>query len=288
MTIIIILLLLLCLILGLLLLIKNIKDKDAESINISEYIDLPNFKTMDEFNSSPWKKYYELVYGDLSKMTNPPNVSDLQVLYVNYLKEALNVNINPKNFESLCPINENDIYSNMSGTNDIPNTIWLYKIPPYKALENNTWVEVTHCTDPEVLDAETVGSWFYYAPGSGIYFNLGNNTKAYDDHADAVLEILGKDCEDTECVNYFPDLFTAAAKPPFNYTSLQFLNHSDMRCGNTAIEIVDLNPKAVGKYPCSSEILDKDWNSRYKGGYNASNDCKCDNTKICMSCNSTT
>jgi hypothetical protein len=284
MTIIIILLLLLILILCLLLLIKNINDQDEDSINISEYIELPNFKTIDEFNSSPWKKYYELVYGDMSKITEPPKVTDLQVLYVNYLKQALNVSINPKDFDSICPINENDIYSNMSGAHDMENTIWLYKIPPYKALENNAWVEVTHCTDPEVLENETVGSWFYYGPGSGIYFNLGNNTKAYDDHADAVLDILGKECEDTECVDYFPELFTKAAQPPLNYTSLQFLNHSDMRCGNTAIEIVDL--KGVGKYPCSSEKLDSDWNSRYKGGYNASTDCKCDNTKSCMSCNS--
>ena len=35
------------------------------------------------------------------------------------------------------------------------------------------------------------------------------------------------------------------------YDSIQYLRHYDMRCGNTAIEIVDLH--GVGAYPCGNK-----------------------------------
>lgn len=75
-------------------------------------------------------------------------------------------------------------------------------------------------------------------------------------------------------------MFTAALNR--GYDSIQFLNHSDMRCGNTAIEIVDV--RGVGKFPCSIQTIDDSWKKRYKTGYNARNDCVCDNTIACFNC----
>ena len=244
-------------------------------------INLPLFNSKKDFDNSNWKRYYDIVYGPdtLKESDFPLNTANLWVLYTDVLKNTLNININPSDYKNICPTEENELYSNMSGAHDIDNTVWLYKNPPYNSLTLNKFVEVTHCTDPEVESNENVGAWFYYAPGSGIYFNLGN-TISFDDHQQAVKKFLDIDCSDTECVDYFPDLFNKAKSD--GYDSIQFLKHSDMRCGNTAIEIVDV--KAIGKYTCVTDKIDDNWNLRYRTGYNGINKCNCDNTKICMNC----
>jgi len=244
-------------------------------------INLPLFNSKKEFDNSDWKKYFDIVYGPntLKESDFPLNTANLWVLYTNVMKNTLNIDINPTDYKYTCPSKENDLYSNMSGAHDIDNTVWLYKKPPYSSLPANKFVEVTHCTDPEVESNENVGAWFYYAPGSGIYFNLGN-TISFDDHSQAVKYFLKKDCPDTECVNFFPDLFNTVKSA--GYDSIQFLNHSDMRCGNTSIEIVDV--KAVGRYTCVTDKIDDNWNLRYRTGYNGINKCNCDNKKICMNC----
>lgn len=164
---------------------------------------LPIFNNKEEFDNSKWKDYYDVIYGkDTVKSSDfPIDTSKLCILYADVLKNTVGININPDNYKNVCPKNENDVYSNMSNDHDIPNTFTLYKLPPYKPIESNIFVEVTHCTDPEVESNENVGAWYYYAPGSGIYFNVGN-TKAYNDHNDAAKDLLGIDC-DTECVDNF-------------------------------------------------------------------------------------
>jgi hypothetical protein len=244
-------------------------------------INLPIFNSKKEFDNSNWKKYYDIIYGEntIKDSDFPINTGNLWVLYKDILKNTLNIDINPNDYKYICPDEENQLYSNMSGAHDIDNTIWLYKNPPYNPLPSNKFVEVTHCTDPEVESNENVGAWFYYAPGSGIYFNLGN-TIYFDDHSQSVKHFLNQDCLDSECVDYFPDLFNKAKS--LGYDSIQYLKHSDMRCGNTAIEIVDV--KAIGKYTCVIENIDDNWNLRYRSGYNGVNKCNCDNKKICMNC----
>lgn len=62
------------------------------------------------------------------------------------------------------------------------------------------------------------------------------------------------------------------------YDTIQFLGHSDMRCGNNTVEIVDVH--GVGLYACGSKTN----NPRLRTGYNATLPCKCDNKKIYSNC----
>jgi hypothetical protein len=86
------------------------------------------------------------------------------------------------------------------------------------------------------MAAESVGAWFYKATGSGVFINTGT-TLHYLSHADAVKDILNETCTDYECGNLYPALFNECAAR--GVQTVQFLKNADMRCGNTAIEIVD-------------------------------------------------
>ena len=131
----------------------------------------------------------------------------------------------------------------MSNTNDPPDTVWLYHPPPFEPIESNSWIEVTHCMNKTVSKFEDKGYWCYKAVGSGIFINVGN-TKAFDTHLDAVKYFLEKEkCHDVngegECEGDFYKLVDRAIA--LNSDSLQFVKHSDMRCGNTAVEILYLH-----------------------------------------------
>ena len=124
---------------------------------------------------------------------------------------------------------------------------------------------------------ESVGSWMYFAKGSGIYFNTGN-TISFKDHSESVKYFLDINIScplREECTYYFRDLFTKAKNE--GYDSIQYLEHYDMRCGNTAIEIVDLH--GVGARPCGNKI-----ELNIKSGWLGKNDGICDNHKQSMNC----
>ncbi len=235
------------------------------------------FETAAEFEASKWPQYFDNVYGNhpTDDADFPLDLNDLWVFYSNYLDE-IGVKLAGADSAKICPKKLNEAFTDMSDAHDPPDTVWLYKPPPYKALESNTWVEFTHCADAVAVNEEAVGSWMYHAPGSGDYFNLGK-TIAFDDHDDAVKRFLpGVECDpkvQNECSNNFKDLFPAAIKE--GYDSIQFLCHADERCGNTAVEIVDLN--GVGNYACQAKNPGgSDW--KYKTGWNASLGCKCENS----------
>lgn len=96
-------------------------------------------------------------------------------------------------------------------------------------------------------------------------------TKAYSDHPDAVQDLLGVHCGDTECIGNFPAMYNAIAL--HNLDTIQFLKHADMACGNGAIEIVD--PRDSGIYPCGQKDSGL---TRFKAGWQAQHDCTCDNS----------
>ena len=236
-------------------------------------LELPDFKSMESFLQSPWREYYLKVYGNLPE--TPPNVKNLWFIYVDVYNKVFHTNIQSKKYSTLCPSQYNQIYSNLSAVNFDENFIWFYKPPPYTALPSNSWKEVIHRAASSL---ENVGAWYYFAPGSGIYLNIGK-TKAYQDHIDAVRDILGNDNQCTnprECDNLYSELCKAALK--LGYDTIQFLKHSDMRCGNTVIEIVDLH--GVGTYACGS----KNDNPRLRTGYDATLPCNCDNKRIYVNC----
>jgi len=149
------------------------------------------------------------------------------------------------------------------------------------AVPGYTWVEVTHTVFPGDLGV----MWFYMSVGSGVWFNVGN-TAAYDDHSDAVSEILQSDCHDetqdtygdipTECELDFPDLYETA-RSSLGLNSIQFRNHHDCMSGGDEGE-------SSYKYNrhCMTEIINLDdpgaengCGNSNKGGWEASTDCDC-------------
>jgi len=192
-----------------------------------------------------------------------------------------------------CPNNDGDLYHEMGFEH--AGVAWIYhSVPsqPYYSqsgttagLPGQTWVEIVHTAWPQ--DAEA--TWYYYAPGSAIWVNLGN-TKAYNDHPDATQDLLGQPCKiqpgdfKGECELQFAELYTAAVKASLD--TFQFLFHTDMPCdGNTrrnlALEIVEVH--GPGRMTCSGYggVMRK---SRLRAGWEARSQCECDPNDDIINC----
>lgn len=240
---------------------------------------LPVFDSLESLKSSPWSKYLLSVYDELPTEF-PLDMGSFSVFHTDKLKDAgINLHFNYL-YYLLCPSTEGALYRNMSLNHDAENTMWVYHEPPYKPFADNSLVEVAHCSGSLEATKETSIMWFYAAKGSGIYFNIGK-TISFKDHLDAVTHFLKKDCKTDwyhgkECIELYDELFKEVAK---EYDSIQFLNHDDMRCGNTAIEIISVKNLA-GQYTCGT----KDGTGAFKKGWNGSKDCICDNTQLCINC----
>lgn len=243
----------------------------------------PIFKNKYELENSIWSKYFIHIYGEIPDSDYPIDLNTFLILYTNIL-EKYNIVlsdkcIKDKNCYSICPSKNGDLYSNMSYIDDMKYTIWIYHKPPFKALSDNSIVEIIHTSGgyPRQKSIESTGSWMYYAKGSGIYFNIGK-TISFIDHSESVKHFLDINIScplREECAYYFRDVFTNAKN--MGYDSIQYLKHYDMRCGNTAIEIVDLH--GVGAYPCGNKTK-----YNIKSGWNGKNICICDNHKQSVNC----
>jgi len=237
---------------------------------------LPIFNTLKDLEASPWKAYFLKVYKELPEESDfPIRIEDFSILYKDVPIDK------PKKIRyiGLCPNEDGQLYNNMSITNDPPDTTWIYHSPPFKPLSG--LVEVTHCSDSFITNYENIGMWMYHAPGSGIYFDLGK-TIVFKYHSDAVKYFLNKSCTDwsllhgnIECTGDFTNMINVAKK---NYDSIQFLNHEDMRCGNTGVEIIALN--YIGDYPCGNQS----GIGLFKTGWKGSRECKCDPKQLCLNC----
>ena len=243
----------------------------------------PVFSNKNELKNSIWSKYFLHIYGEIPDSDYPIDLNTFWILYTNIL-EKYNIVltdqcIKDKNCYSICPKNNGDLYSNMSYIDDMNNTIWIYHKPPFKAFLDNSVIEIIHTSGgyPGQKMIESTGSWMYYAKGSGIYFDIGK-TISFKDHSESVKHFLDIDIScplREECAYYFKDVFTKAKN--MGYDSIQYLRHYDMRCGNTAIEIVDLH--GIGAYPCGNK--DK---YNIKSGWKGKNICICDNHKQSVNC----
>jgi len=243
----------------------------------------PIFKNKSELENSKWSNYFIHIYGKIPDTGYPIDLNTFWILYTNILKKydikLTDQCIEDSNCFTICPNNNGGLFSNMSYIDDMDNTMWIYHKPPYNALPNNSVVEVIHTSGgyPMQRSIESVGSWMYYAKGSGIYFDTGN-TISFKDHSESVKHFLDIDIScplREECAYYFKDLFTKAKNE--GYDSIQYLEHYDMRCGNTAIEIVDLH--GVGAYPCGNKT-----DLNIKSGWNGKDECICDNHKQSINC----
>jgi hypothetical protein len=221
------------------------------------------FDTPEAYVHSPWSVYIRYVYGD--DPTEFPVVFDPTILYEKALRAA-KIKVSPLNpwwAFWRCPQLRGQLYINMSRTHDPPASIWRWVPPPYQALPSYTKQEVIHSVDADIHGEEET-YWMYFAPGSGIYTDIGN-TISFSRHEEAINWFLGKVCDtatDPSCVRYFNSLASAARQRGFD--TIQFLKHDDMRCGNSAIEIVDV--RYSGNRTCKPILFT---------GWNGSRPCKC-------------
>jgi hypothetical protein len=244
---------------------------------------LPIFKNKSELENSIWSKYFIHIYGEIPDSDYPIDLNTFWILYTNIL-EKYNIVltdkcVKDKNCYTICQNNEGSLYGNMSNVDDMKDTLWIYHKPPYKAFPDNSKIEVTHVSGgyPLQKSIESSGSWMYYAKGSGMYFNTGK-TISFIDHSESVKHFLDIDIScplREECVKYFSKIVDIAKNK--GYDSIQYLKHYDMRCGDTAIEIIDLH--GVGAFPCGNKTK-----LNIKSGWLGKNICICDNHKQSMNC----
>jgi hypothetical protein len=245
-------------------------------ISYKKAYNMPNFLTYDEFQKSKWFSYIQNVYGSVPQPNEfPLDLSYFAVLYQSFLDKS-RIDIKKYILSSIiCPNKQNQLFTNMGW--DPPDIVHLAKIPPYAPVNSSTWVEVIHCgsgeNDPNLL----VGNWMYIAPGSGIFFYVGN-TISFPDHQDAVTYFLGEQCmwkgkpDKTECDDQFVRLFNEAKIK--GYDSIQFIAHGDQRCGLMSREIIDVIGNS--NFSCGDQNpTEYSYNSRYKSGWNHTRDCNC-------------
>jgi hypothetical protein len=219
--------------------------------------------------------YFKLLYGKDTPSQTRVNFLSLDILYEDILKKA------GIKYESIgstcCPTKNYHIFKWMGccyGSFDPKDTVWIYHKPPYKAVTSNTWIEVTHCLGVRVSVNEQVGAWYYVARGSNTFVNTGV-TIAFVDHIDAVKYFLNIDCEDIreECNQYFTRFIEVARNN--GYDTIQFLGHTDMRCGNTGVEIIELAQKGAQVIPTPF---------KFKTGFNHDKICNPVKRGNCISC----
>ena len=219
--------------------------------------------------------YFKLLYGKDTPAQTSVDFLSLDLLYEDILKKA---GIEYKSIGNVCCPNKNHhVFKWLgccNGRFDPEGTLWIYHKPPYKAIASNTWIEVTHCLGDWVSVNEQIGAWYYVARGSNIFVNTGV-TIAFNDHPDAVKHFLNIDCKEPreECVTYFSRFVEAAIK--LGYDTIQFLGHTDMRCGNSGIEIIELAQTGAKVIPAPP---------KFKTGFNHNKVCNPVKRGNCISC----
>jgi len=248
----------------------------------------PMFDDHNSLSQSPWGSYIQKVYGEIPSTGYPICIYNLFLLYKPLLSQA---GAPMPQVDKNCPSADGTYFAKMSG---FPASDWGWihnsnlAHPGKFQVPGNKWVEIMHTA----FAMDGSATWFYYAPGSGVFMWTGN-TKAYNDHADGVKDLLnGAACKDKkqgfgvqECDANFEDMYKAALNRKLD--SIQFLQHADMQCslnnakkmGNYAIEIVDL--KGSGKYSCSQPNSGQ---TRFRAGWEAKSICNCDNTLTAINC----
>jgi len=239
----------------------------------------PEFASSQDLQASPWANYFMAVYGELPTLF-PLKVEDFWVLFDDEIGHS---NLQAPQIVGKCPTSNpplgqhyqsNDYYQPKSMS-------WIWHPYPYPALPENSWVEVLHEADP--FGDEHYGAWFQYAPGSGIYFNVGK-TVHFAEHQDAYNHFGITSGDMNERVSQ------AAASQGFD--SLQFLAHVDhtsytcdtANTGNSGLDYMGveiIGVKLVGTYACT---VSNGAPSVIKSGWQASKACQCDDSKGFLNC----
>lgn len=222
----------------------------------------PKFDDEQSLNADAWGRYFESVYGGVPSFGYPICIFDFWYLYTDKLNDA-SIAIDGSD----CPSNEGDYFGNGKKPPigyQIKEASWIWHPGPWSGLESTTWVEVTHSAAP--AKAESNGAWFFRAPGSGLWVNLGN-TKSYTAHHDIFSEFT--DCSHG---NYYTnDLCPCGQK--HGADSLQFLSHTDneWKCfgTSTALDIEIVMCDLDGSKACGGK------SGAFRAGWMASQSCDC-------------
>ena len=241
----------------------------------------PQFPNAAAVTASPWASYFNAVYGSVpaEQGSYPMCMGDFWMFYDQELQKA-KVSDAPKSVgECPDPKKEAERYG-VNNALSPAGVSWSWHPPPRKAFHDNTWVEVIHT---KVTSDEKTGAWFYYAKGSGMWFNLGK-TISFPDHSEAFKHFnVHKMPANGGPIN--EHMCAAAAKA--GYDSIQFVSHPySNKCskhkGLASMNYELVSTKLIGAYTCTSK---SGTSSKIAVGWKGSNGpCDCDNSKKMLNC----
>ena len=215
---------------------------------------------------SPWDTYVTALYGNDSRVVDDPGA--LTMFYAGLLRRAgLHLGVS-RDASCACSVQNGTITSRGRSSFDPPDTLWRWN-GDRTPRPNHSRVEVTHCKAAAEHDRERHGAWFYLTPGSGVVLDTGR-TRAFDTHQAAVRALVNETLSCYECADHFYDLVRNARAAGLD--SLQFVHHTDQRCGNMAIELLQVHGN--GNAACANVTL---WKAD-------GTPCECDNALRCASC----
>lgn len=190
----------------------------------------PRFTTREQLQPHPeWRAYLERVYkGPIPNTAFPLDLGEFHVFHKAELRAA-GIRA-PDPLAIACPPKHGSASTNMSFSHDNPNWLWISH--PVTPVPPHTRVEVVHSNDTNSTrpfhDTRT-GYWMYHARGSGVFYDVGR-TRVFTTHESAE-RLAGERITDERFYQRLRDA---------GLDSIQFTRHDDMKCGNTALEIVDL------------------------------------------------
>jgi hypothetical protein len=165
-------------------------------------------------DSPGWGDYMKAVYGSIPTSGYPMCIGDFWMFYDTILTKSGVTGKKIPASVGTCPTNKGKTEGQHYGENNKlspPSVSWSWHPIPYQALSG--MVEVIHRKDP--WGDEHFGAWFFYAKGSGIWFNLGKTTN-FVDHSNGYAKFKSHNNE---------GMCKAAAAQ--SYDSIQFTAHSD-------------------------------------------------------------
>lgn len=161
-----------------------------------------------------------------------------------------------------------------------PYGVWLYPRPVPTCLANHTWVEVIRIREP--YESQRPLTWYYHAPGSGIWLNTGRSTCVANTQRDArqFEPAHVADAASLEARGFRAgvgvDARLKSARARLAVDTMQ----RNGPFGNM-LEIVDVRPEATqrcGRDGCTCS-------STLRAGWAASRECRCsESASVLLNC----
>jgi len=164
-----------------------------------------------------------------------------------------------------------------------PYGLWLYPRPLPSCLPNNTWVEVVRIR--EAYESKRTSTWYYHAPGSGVWLNTGRSACVANVQRDAhqFTDPAHVATPAALAANGFPvgPGVDAIVKRAWARVALDTLQRNGP-FGNM-LEIADVRAEAAqdasrcGVTGCTCA-------GTLRAGWNASRPCRCDEASALVNC----